>query len=201
MSQQLPARKLPSLLVDPAEETVRRRCRDPINVEGLLVSPGDGLCWERRSPGAARGGAGAALRSGSRFTSAGKPDPPPSGSWVFPEPGSQREHPVSLAPQLPVLCSERCWRKLPNFAFSASPGPSRISATYLCLSSPSSPILLLGCSHLKPRTTLPPLPHRLPLRQIQEGRAPSLRKVSFLSSCFRLDAVCSSWFSEALMSP
>ena len=42
MSQQRPARKLPSLLVDPAEETVRRRCRDPINVEGLLVSPGKG---------------------------------------------------------------------------------------------------------------------------------------------------------------
>lgn len=39
MSQQRPARKLPSLLVDPAEEAVRRRCRDPINVEGLLVSP------------------------------------------------------------------------------------------------------------------------------------------------------------------
>lgn len=39
MSQQRPVRKLPSLLVDPAEETVRRRCRDPINVEGLLVSP------------------------------------------------------------------------------------------------------------------------------------------------------------------
>uniref|UniRef100_A0A8D1PRR5 E2F/DP family winged-helix DNA-binding domain-containing protein n=1 Tax=Sus scrofa TaxID=9823 RepID=A0A8D1PRR5_PIG len=38
MSQQRPARKLPSLLVDPAEETVRRRCRDPINVEGLLPS-------------------------------------------------------------------------------------------------------------------------------------------------------------------
>ncbi|XP_055256243.1 transcription factor E2F6 [Moschus berezovskii] len=35
MSQQ---RKLPSLLVDPADETVRRRCRDPINVEGLLPS-------------------------------------------------------------------------------------------------------------------------------------------------------------------
>ncbi|XP_011363432.1 transcription factor E2F6 isoform X2 [Pteropus vampyrus] len=38
MSQQRPARKLPSLLVDPAEETVRRRCRDPINVESLLPS-------------------------------------------------------------------------------------------------------------------------------------------------------------------
>ncbi|XP_062934653.1 transcription factor E2F6 [Cynocephalus volans] len=38
MSQQRPARKPPSLLVDPAEETVRRRCRDPINVEGLLPS-------------------------------------------------------------------------------------------------------------------------------------------------------------------
>lgn len=38
MSQQRPARKLPSLLVDPAEETVRRRCRDPINVDGLLPS-------------------------------------------------------------------------------------------------------------------------------------------------------------------
>lgn len=42
MSQQRPARKLPSLLLDPAEETVRRRCRDPINVEGLLVSSGTG---------------------------------------------------------------------------------------------------------------------------------------------------------------
>ncbi|KAF7471960.1 Hypothetical predicted protein [Marmota monax] len=38
MSQQRPARRLPSLLVDPAEETVRRRCRDPINVESLLPS-------------------------------------------------------------------------------------------------------------------------------------------------------------------
>ncbi|XP_075856668.1 transcription factor E2F6 [Microcebus murinus] len=38
MSQQRPPRKLPSLLVDPAEETVRRRCRDPINVESLLPS-------------------------------------------------------------------------------------------------------------------------------------------------------------------
>nr|XP_055233485.1 transcription factor E2F6 isoform X3 [Gorilla gorilla gorilla] len=38
MSQQRPARKLPSLLLDPTEETVRRRCRDPINVEGLLPS-------------------------------------------------------------------------------------------------------------------------------------------------------------------
>ncbi|KAB1267060.1 Transcription factor E2F6 [Camelus dromedarius] len=38
MSQQRPVRKLPSVLVDPAEETVRRRCRDPINVEGLLPS-------------------------------------------------------------------------------------------------------------------------------------------------------------------
>lgn len=37
MSQQPPARKLSSLLVD-REETVRRRCRDPINVEGLLPS-------------------------------------------------------------------------------------------------------------------------------------------------------------------
>lgn len=38
MSQQRPARRLPSLLVDPAEEPVRRRCRDPINVDSLLVS-------------------------------------------------------------------------------------------------------------------------------------------------------------------
>lgn len=38
MSQQRTARKLPSLLVDPAQETVRRRCRDPINVENLLPS-------------------------------------------------------------------------------------------------------------------------------------------------------------------
>lgn len=44
MSQQRTARRLPSLLVDPAQETVRRRCRDPINVENLLVSgdPGHG---------------------------------------------------------------------------------------------------------------------------------------------------------------
>ncbi|XP_052042041.1 transcription factor E2F6 isoform X2 [Apodemus sylvaticus] len=38
MSQQRTARRLPSLLVDPAQETVRRRCRDPINVENLLPS-------------------------------------------------------------------------------------------------------------------------------------------------------------------
>ncbi|XP_006880792.1 PREDICTED: transcription factor E2F6-like [Elephantulus edwardii] len=38
VNQQRPARKLPSLLVDPAEEGVRRRCRDPINVESLLPS-------------------------------------------------------------------------------------------------------------------------------------------------------------------
>lgn len=64
MSQQRPARKLPSLLVDPAEETVRRRCRDPINVEGLLVSVS-----QRRGRGAgwgvsqARGEAGLAVVS------------------------------------------------------------------------------------------------------------------------------------------
>lgn len=50
MSQQRTARKLPSLLVDPAQETVRRRCRDPINVENLLVSgnPGHGgrVLWD-----------------------------------------------------------------------------------------------------------------------------------------------------------
>lgn len=50
MSQQRPARKLPSPLMDPAEETMRRRCRDPINVESLLVSPADGLGPERRGP-------------------------------------------------------------------------------------------------------------------------------------------------------
>nr|KAF6328711.1 E2F transcription factor 6 [Pipistrellus kuhlii] len=38
MSQQRPARRLPSELVDPAAEPVRRRCQDPINVEGLLPS-------------------------------------------------------------------------------------------------------------------------------------------------------------------
>uniref|UniRef100_A0A1Y7VJU3 E2F transcription factor 6 n=1 Tax=Mus musculus TaxID=10090 RepID=A0A1Y7VJU3_MOUSE len=37
MSQQRTARRQPSLLVDPAQETVRRRCRDPINVENLLT--------------------------------------------------------------------------------------------------------------------------------------------------------------------
>uniref|UniRef100_A0A8D2D817 Uncharacterized protein n=1 Tax=Sciurus vulgaris TaxID=55149 RepID=A0A8D2D817_SCIVU len=36
MRQERPARRLPSLLVDPAEQTVHRRCRDPINVESLL---------------------------------------------------------------------------------------------------------------------------------------------------------------------
>ncbi|KAL1765787.1 transcription factor E2F6 isoform X1 [Sigmodon hispidus] len=47
MSQQRPARRLPSLLVDPAQETVRRRCRDPINVESLLkyVQPEKPDCW------------------------------------------------------------------------------------------------------------------------------------------------------------
>lgn len=54
MSQQRPARKLPSLLVDPAEETVRRRCRDPINVEGLLVSPPGVGGGERRAWGGGR---------------------------------------------------------------------------------------------------------------------------------------------------
>ncbi|KAL4838837.1 hypothetical protein H8958_020301 [Nasalis larvatus] len=38
MSQQRRARNLPSLLLDPTEETVHHRCRDPINVEGLLPS-------------------------------------------------------------------------------------------------------------------------------------------------------------------
>ncbi|PNI72740.1 E2F6 isoform 11 [Pan troglodytes] len=48
MSQQRPARKLPSLLLDPTEETVRRRCRDPINVEGLLLFIQANLaCWAR----------------------------------------------------------------------------------------------------------------------------------------------------------
>ncbi|MBV98399.1 Transcription factor E2F6, partial [Eschrichtius robustus] len=74
MSQQRPARKLPSLLVDPAEETVRRRCRDPINVEGLLVSPGDGLCpsggaGARGGGSQARGEAGLAVVSVVRSSS------------------------------------------------------------------------------------------------------------------------------------
>ena len=55
MSQQPPARKLPSLLVDPAEETVRRRCRDPINVEGLLVSPPGVGGGQRRACGGSPG--------------------------------------------------------------------------------------------------------------------------------------------------
>lgn len=58
MSQQRPARKLPSPLMDPAEETMRRRCRDPINVESLLVSPADGLGPERRGPWRGVGRAG-----------------------------------------------------------------------------------------------------------------------------------------------
>lgn len=70
MSQQRPARKLPSLLVDPAEETVRRRCRDPINVDGLLVSPGDGLSPARLEPGRA----GSRLWLGRLFPSRGKLD-------------------------------------------------------------------------------------------------------------------------------
>lgn len=77
MSQQRPARKLPSLLVDPAEETVRRRCRDPINVEGLLVSPGDGRVPSAGGPGGAprgRGRGGAGLRPSRRLSSVGEPD-------------------------------------------------------------------------------------------------------------------------------
>lgn len=68
MSQQRPARKLPSLLVDPAEETVRRRCRDPINVEGLLVSPGHGrrgAGWVSAQPPPPLRGAAALTSSGS----------------------------------------------------------------------------------------------------------------------------------------
>lgn len=69
MSQQRPVRKLPSLLMDPAEETVRRRCRDPINVEGLLVSPRGGL-----GPGPWGWGVGSGLRLSRLFPSAGKLD-------------------------------------------------------------------------------------------------------------------------------
>lgn len=72
MSQQRPARKLPSLLVDPAEETVRRRCRDPINVEGLLVSPGDSLSPARLGPG--RVGSGRVSGSTASFPSLEKLD-------------------------------------------------------------------------------------------------------------------------------
>lgn len=84
MSQQRPARRLPSLLVDPAEETVRRRCRDPINVEGLLVSSGSGAGWglgpSRRSPSLGsrtRCPRGRALPLGrARGCSSGPPYPP-----------------------------------------------------------------------------------------------------------------------------
>lgn len=65
MSQQQPARSLPSLLVDPAEETVRRRCRDPINVEGLLVGAGRPA---RCAPGP---GAGPGSGGGARWAGAG----------------------------------------------------------------------------------------------------------------------------------
>lgn len=72
MSQQRPAQEGPSLLVDPAEETVRRRCRDPINVEGLLVSPGGSLrparlgCWRLRAGEGSRPG-GSRLRPAAPF--------------------------------------------------------------------------------------------------------------------------------------
>lgn len=78
MSQQRPARRLPSLLVDPAQETVRRRCRDPINVESLLVSAGPG------PPGAHCCGARSWHRSGllapGRLVPRGSPCSSPSSS-------------------------------------------------------------------------------------------------------------------------
>lgn len=113
MSQQRPARKLPSLLMDPAEETMRRRCRDPINVESLLVSPADGRGRARRGPrrGVGRGGAG--LVRSDRVASQAQPPLPRQGEaglrvfGVGSSPGlSGGRSRVSSALTLPVTDSE-----------------------------------------------------------------------------------------------
>ena len=124
MSQQRPARKLPSLLVDPAEETVRRRCRDPINVEGLLVSPGDGLC-PSGGAGARGGGSQARGEAGLAVVSVVR-----SSRWPGAAPRSPR---LSHCPSRPVKqtgCSLKlspsCLRLLANvlsasWAFTSAP--------------------------------------------------------------------------------
>lgn len=123
MSQQRPARKLPSPLMDPAEETMRRRCRDPINVESLLVSPADGLGPERRGPWRGVGRAGP-VRS-DRVASQAQPPLPfrgEAGLSVFgvgsppPHPGLGRgRSSVSSALALPVTDCE------PNPPFPSTP--------------------------------------------------------------------------------
>ncbi|KAJ8789894.1 hypothetical protein J1605_021592 [Eschrichtius robustus] len=124
MSQQRPARKLPSLLVDPAEETVRRRCRDPINVEGLLVSPGDGLC-PSGGAGARGGGSQARGEAGLAVVSVVR-----SSRWPGAAPRSPR---LSHCPSRPVKQTGRslklspsCLRLLANvlsasWAFTSAP--------------------------------------------------------------------------------
>ena len=161
MSQQRPARKLPSLLVDPAEETVRRRCRDPINVEGLLVSPPGVGGGERRAWG---GGAVPGPQGG--------PGAAPSGSRLLAQPVTSSEpEPSSSAETLCIIlymCS-----KITLSASSIFPSGHRAvleKIVQLCLtlacssifisvdlckfflgfSAASSNRLLLSCSRLKP---------------------------------------------------
>jgi hypothetical protein len=118
MSQQRPARRLPSLLVDPAEETVRRRCRDPINVESLLVSAGpDGragvppLAGDRRRAGCGRHVPRARL---SRLLAALAGGRLP-GSALAADPGVPLHLPCVLVCLLPVLL-QNCSRLKPGRA-------------------------------------------------------------------------------------
>lgn len=80
MSQQRPARRLPSLLVDPAQETVRRRCRDP---------------HQRGEPTGERGArtTGGSLLRGALVASVG-----PSGTRSLGAPGFSLQLPVLEPP-------------------------------------------------------------------------------------------------------
>lgn len=106
MSQGRPARRLPSLLVDPAEETVRRRCRDPINVDSLLVR-----AQPRRVP--QRAPATCSPRRRRRRRVAG----------LRTRPGASRDRALLPPPPLfPASCSRS--------------GPSSHPSTLFCQSSP-----------------------------------------------------------------
>lgn len=92
---------------------MRRRCRDPINVESLLVSPADGRGPARRGPwrGVGRGGSG--LVRSDRVASQAQPPLPRQGEAglsvfaVGSSPGlSGGRSRVSSALTLPVTDSE-----------------------------------------------------------------------------------------------
>lgn len=158
MSQQRPARKLPSLLLDPAEETVRRRCRDPINVEGLLVSSGTGggrAGVSQSWPPPPRAAANPAGRRLGRLLPLGQALPTTCCETALSRlllSASVHRRGVSLL-DFYIGTSGHCWRKLLNFAlerpcFSPSVDSSCISATYHLFFYLLS--LLLYCSRLKP---------------------------------------------------